>query len=224
MKRRPSVRKHQDLSLVPLADMITNTVGIVLFILIFTVLATSGAVVAKQFPMERETQAHPLYFICTGNRIVVAEAGVLTEEFMAGIEKLESFAQISAWVEKFNARKVEKPDVTVTGLAVAKFEESSDKRTFTPLLAVEMTPAPDAGETVGELLSPTSRFRRLLGEYDPAHGYFAFLVRPDSIEVFQAVRNLVASAGFSVGWNPLSGDDPIRFSFSGGGAQLKPQN
>jgi hypothetical protein len=224
MRRRLSLRKHQELSLVPLADMMTNTVGIVLFILIFTVLATAGAVVEKQFPMERETQARPLYFLCAGNRIIVSEAGALTDEFMDGIEQVKSFAQIQSWIGRFNARRITKPDVTVTGIAVPSFEESSDNRAFKPLLAVVITPVVDAGESVGDLLSPTSRFRRLVSEYDPADRYFAFLVRPDSIEIFQVARGLVGGSGFAVGWSPLAADDPIRFSFSGGGTQLRPQN
>jgi hypothetical protein len=50
--------------------MLTNTVGIVLFILIFTVLTAGGVLVAKRFPIDRETNHKPLYYFCDGGRLL----------------------------------------------------------------------------------------------------------------------------------------------------------
>jgi hypothetical protein len=50
MRRTHLRRNSHEPTLVPMADMLTNTVGIVIFILIFIVLATGGVGVAKGLP------------------------------------------------------------------------------------------------------------------------------------------------------------------------------
>ena len=54
IRRRVRPQFHEP-SLVPMADMLTNTVGVVLFILIFTVLTAGAAVVINELASRRET-------------------------------------------------------------------------------------------------------------------------------------------------------------------------
>lgn len=69
MRRSRRRAQFHEPSLVPLADMLTNTVGIVVFILIFTVLTAGGVVIAKRLPMEHPTEAEPAWFVCRNGRV-----------------------------------------------------------------------------------------------------------------------------------------------------------
>lgn len=60
---------HQP-SLVPMADMLSNLVGIVLFILMFIVLTSSGASMLRYLPMEKKSSARPMNFICYDDKIL----------------------------------------------------------------------------------------------------------------------------------------------------------
>ncbi len=60
---------HQP-SLVPMADMLSNLVGIVLFILMFIVLTSSGASMFRYLPMEKESSARPMNFVCYDDKIL----------------------------------------------------------------------------------------------------------------------------------------------------------
>lgn len=55
MKHRPRSQFRQP-TLVPLADMLTNTVGIVIFILVFIVLAAGGAASSNSRESAKETE------------------------------------------------------------------------------------------------------------------------------------------------------------------------
>lgn len=54
MRRRRGVDPVQP-SLVPMVDLLSNTVGALVFIMIFTVMAASGVVVLKRLPMEHSS-------------------------------------------------------------------------------------------------------------------------------------------------------------------------
>ena len=69
MCARRTQTQFDEPSLVPLADMLTNTVGISVFILIFTVLTAGGAIIAKRFPMEHSTKKSDVTYICWGDRL-----------------------------------------------------------------------------------------------------------------------------------------------------------
>jgi hypothetical protein len=53
-----------------MADMVTNTVGIMLFILIFVSLSAGGTVIAKHLPHEHRTKAKVLWLFCSQGRVI----------------------------------------------------------------------------------------------------------------------------------------------------------
>ncbi len=71
--RRRRAESFEQPSLVPMADMVTNTVGIMLFILIFVSLSAGGTVIAKHLPRERHTNARIVWMFCSGGRVIEFE-------------------------------------------------------------------------------------------------------------------------------------------------------
>src|SRR5262249_16767429 len=153
-------------SLVPLADMLTNTVGIMVFILIFTVLTAGGAVVVKRLPMERTSDAKPVHFVCAKGRIRPLNEEALVDDFMAPLGKPRSYGELTRWLVKFNAREV--ADRYFKGKGEG--EASSDETPFGQprvSLALALVPIEGVGDTEAELDRPGAVVATTLAQLDP---------------------------------------------------------
>jgi hypothetical protein len=193
-------------SLVPLADALTNTVGIIIFILIFTVLTAGAVIVAKRLPFERLTSADPINVFCAGNRIIPVPED-LSDKFLEPFERSVNAANIGSWVQRFNARRVETDDFLVRGEA--------SRQPFRATIYI--VPKPEHGETSTEARVATSRYRAFLGSVDRSKQFVHLVVRPDSIGAFQVARDMAIEAGLGFGWWPLDVSAPIGLSLAGGG-------
>ena len=223
MRTRRTQAQFDEPSLVPLADMLTNTVGILVFILIFTVLTAGGAVIAKHLPMEHPTKKSDVTFICWDNRLYPF-SDELVEEFLKPLGKPEiSLSGLREFVKKFKARKLENNYVKLTAEAeIATMPTMTGTRTSLDLTVV-CTPKDGAGETGEELQRSDSAFRRILDNSDREKKFVRFMVRPDSVDVFGAARDTAAAMQFGTGWSPQLGDQPIRLSLSGQGRKATEQ-
>jgi hypothetical protein len=211
-------------TLVPLADLLTNTVGITIFIMIFTVLTAGGAVVAKRLPLERSTEAASTTFLCSGNRIWVMDENRWISDFEGPLGRPAGFYDVPAWIERFNERRLESDNFIVTGDGDTSYSTVGFGRSVSMSLVVVFTPKPDRGETVESLDSAQSAFRRFLSSSSPRSHFAYFIVRPDSLEIFDAARRVASSLGFESGWSPNTTEDgTVRFSLSGGGTAQRPQ-
>ena len=217
MRTRRTQTQFDEPSLVPLADMLTNTVGILVFILIFTVLTAGGAVIAKRLPVEHATKKSHVTFICWSNRLYPFPEELL-DEFLKPLGKPEqSLSGFHDFVEKFKARKLENKYVKLTGEADINTMPTVTGTTTSLDLTVVCTPKDGAGETAEELQSNGSEFHRWLASTDREKKCLVFLVRPDSIDVFGVARDMTVAAQFDTGWSPQLGDEPLRFSLTGQG-------
>ncbi len=200
-------KQFHEPSLVPLADMLTNTVGIMVFILIFTVLTAGGAVIAKRLPMEHATKKQSRTFLCCRNRVYPVPEELM-DRFVKDTEEARKSAKgFRDYIDRFKALVVEDANVKLTG----EFQE-------TPFdLLMVCTAKEGGGESPAELAQPDSGFHRWLSKFDPTKQFVNFLVRPDSIEAFVAARDLAAGTQFGTGWSPQRADQPIRFTLTGGG-------
>lgn len=195
-------------SLVPLADMLTNTVGIVVFILIFTVLTAGGAVVTKRLPMEHRAESAPVAFVCAGGRLTVPHTDeAFFDRFREPLGK-RTRETLAAWNRAFNEHRVEDDDFIVTGEA----DDSS--------VVLVYSPRDGAGDTLDELSGASSRLHRTLGRYTPDQRFAYFVVADDSIDVFVKARELVTELGYSYGWMPIERGRPLKVGFSGSGGQM----
>jgi hypothetical protein len=206
MKRPPGSRFHEP-SLVPLADMLANTVGIILFILIFTVLTAGGVMIAKRLPIERSTKKKPLMIVCAGNQIYPMTE--VENRFLKPLGDPEKFS-IESWLKRFEQQRIEDEFFTLTG-------EVTEGVTSRSVVLVA-TPQPGRGESASSIRSQTSAFRRVLKEHSADEWFVYFLVRPDSVDAFAAARAMgTEEFNYSVGWNPLGPKDDLRISLSGTG-------
>lgn len=209
MKR---ARFHEP-SLVPLADMLTNTVGIVVFILIFTVLATGGAMVTKRLPMERASEAQPVRFLCVNGRVLPLDLETLVDKFLAplGEPKAQTASDFLRWRNSFNSHTLEDTYFQVLG--------KSDMYS----IDLEFSPRPNVGDLLEDLEQPYSVLRQTLIKYTSSQRFAYFIVADDSIEVFVKARQIATKElGYGYGWRPTERNQPYQVSLGGSGGGFLP--
>lgn len=215
MRKRRARAQFDEPSLVPLADMLTNTVGIVVFILIFTVLTAGGVVLAKRLPLERKTDAKPLHVFCAGNRVLPLPVDELFDEFFDPLGRPRGYFGVPDWVRKVETRKLENEYFEVTGDAQPSYHELAFGYSVSIRLTLVCLPKAGTGESAAELTRPASRLRQRLAAAQASGRFVHFFVRPDSLEAFEAARAVATEMNFGTGWRPVELDKPVRFGQSG---------
>jgi len=193
-------------SLVPMVDLLSNTVGALVFIMIFTVMAASGVVVLKRLPLEHKTESKPINFLCEKERIIPLDNAGLDSRLKAQWGRPNSLFDTYSWVARYNGLEVEDEHFVARG-----------ESTISPLsISILFTPKPDGGYAVKQIQLSDSKYRRLLKHLKSESDFVHFLVRPDAIDSFIAARKIAAEEmGFSTGWMPLAEDSPVRFTNRG---------
>jgi hypothetical protein len=103
-----------------MADMLTNTVGIMLFILIFVSLAAGGAMISKHLPREKHTEANPIWLYCSEGRIVRIDAAELGKQLEKGLPK-PTFSTANEWAKKYSSLTMETDTLQISGEATAEY-------------------------------------------------------------------------------------------------------
>ena len=205
-----------------MADMLSNTVGIMLFILAFTVLQTGGILIPKRLPMERQTTEVPVYYVCWNQRLLPLDDN-LSDKLLEGLGK-PSYSTASDWVEEFNQSRVEDDFFEVLPNGEAKYTRGAFQNTVQLNLVAEFKPKESAGDVIENLDRGVSLFDSRLRDLSNSDQFIYFIVYPDSIDLFRAARDYAEIRyGMGAGWGPVSADEPIRFNISGNSRGIRPQ-
>lgn len=200
-----------------MADMVTNTVGIMLFILIFVSLSAGGAVVSRHLPRERSTKAKAVWLFCSHGEIVPFDAAVLAEQLEKPLG-VPSFYSASQWARNYSARRLETDQLEIAGDAKVEYDNDSGQAGATIVRNMLVRHRPNQRDDAA-VKTPGPDFQTLLAERNKETEFLFFFVTPDSIPLFRAARDRATQAGFGVGWSPLGADEPARITLSGGGRE-----
>lgn len=208
-------------------DILTNTVGVLMFISLFVTLIAVEADSIVKTPLVSETKKNPRFFEIRDNKITYIDDEKVGEEIdrligslpncnppdfdlSSDIGSSQYLIQLSNYKSCVNSRanrlvnfrtRTDYYNVTMT-----------NPSTFS--LRYEPIPTRD-GETKEELAIPESNFNEILTTLDPNKDYLAFIVRPDSFSAFRAAREQAWEKGFDVGWEPHKTELPIQFGSGG---------
>jgi len=224
---------HVEMSLVPLADMLTNTVGIMIFVMIFAVIVAQGTSIGKRLPMERKafipgttTEKQAVLFVCSHNTVLPWRLDKLAERFMAGLGKPTAY-DYEEWKAKVNSRRIEDDLYVVTARCEFAREDTWDGFTVQLvyfMFEVNLRPGV-RGDGPDSVRNETSILRRELANMDHNREYICFLLDSDSLEVLGGAREVARQAGFDTGWTPEPTTWPVRvvaFPPSEGGKKPPP--
>src|SRR5579872_6365867 len=195
MSRRREVRF--EVSLVPLADMLTNTVGIMIFVMIFAVLVAQGTFMSKHLPIGEKTSKKPVRFFCFNGHIRPWSYQGLWNRWYQGAPKfsIANCEQFKSWM---NSRRVEDEFYVMTGVCEAsKTDLGFQVSAQVSYLGVNISPRPGMeGDPSDEVAQEGSAFRRALAGMDHNHQSILFLVDGNSLDVFRKARIEAHSLGF----------------------------
>lgn len=208
MRRRRKEPEVLQPSLVPMVDLLSNTVGALVFIMIFTVMAASGVVVLKRLPLEHSTSAKPANFLCEKDRILPLNNEELSLRLRKKWGSPRSLFEVYSWIARYDGIEAEDDHFIARGESKVTYSTYSISTLFTP--------KPDGGYPRQEINIPDSAYRQYLAALDGKSRFVHFFVRPDGLESFFLARKIAADEmGFGTGWMPLDTNVPLRFVSEG---------
>ncbi len=220
--RKPSIPTQ---NLDSFLDILTNTVGVLMFIGLFVALVSVEAGSIVRTPLVSDSNKNPYFFELRGNRITYIDDREVDRQiniFQASLPTCNEPnipERISIAMYEYYLQKVREYNMCIENIisTLATFTGQTDyyRVTFIESSLLYEPLAENQGETKEELRSKESEFKQMLAELNPKTDYLAFIVRPDSFAAFRSARKVAWEQGFDVGWEPYQQDNPLVFGSGG---------
>jgi hypothetical protein len=204
VKRRARPRPQAQ-NLDSFLDIMTNTVGVLVFVLLFVTLAAADATILVRTPLRAFTEKEPVFFEVVEGRVIHMETEV-------GSARVQAFMESLPRINWYNYEYVlDRMDgfSTSTGNYVVDFSGG---------MGVRYRAREGVGESANVVKDTASAYQRVLKGMNPENEYAAFIVRPDGLEAFRAAREVATRRGFASGWEPFTAESEI--TFGSGGRQV----
>ena len=222
-RRRHNSKPDQNLD--SFLDILTNTVGVLMFISLFVTLIAVEADSIVQTPLASNTKKTAHFFEIRDNKVTYLDDRQVGEAMDTVVGNLPScnkpdFDLDTASAEYLSGMNFYKSCIQNRANRLINFRTQTefydvkmvDARSFT----MRYDPIPNKlGENPEEFNLADSKFNQVLAELDAQQDYLAFIVRPDSFSSFRAAREQAWEQGFQVGWEPHKTEDPIIFGSGG---------
>ena len=201
MKKRKESKMDFEVNFDSLMDILTCVIGIMLFVVVFTVIQVRGVNVKMFTPLLREPPKGTTrkLFICSKKEIKFLDMDTAVSKLLKGIEHV-NFYNVPSFVKKANRKNIHD----------FYFQYKLDYKTYSSWsfqrreIYIIITPFENIrGETLEDIKKNSSRFKRLIESLDPKKNWISFLVDEESIRLFKEARKLALQRGFKVGWDPL---------------------
>lgn len=235
--RRRGSQTNQNLD--SFLDVLTNTVGVLMFISLFVTLIATGssskAKVTVQTPLSSPTDKESLWFEIRDNKVSHLDLRQVREkelELSANLPNCNR-PQASPDAADFSLRQQNYQSCLLSILGrQSNFRATTNNyevKTVDQGVSLLFDPlSEDVGETTTQIGAADSQFKQVLSKFNPQKDYLIFIVRPDSFAAFREVRKQAWAAGYEVGWEPHPQDSPIKIrtilgSELPGGRAIAPQ-
>ncbi len=225
MRRIRSFRSHRpQQNLDSFLDILTNTVGVLMFISLFITLVAVQSSTIVRTPLVTKTEKKGHFFEVRGNQVMYLDDASVDEQISEFVRNLPTCTRPSYSLDAGDSYLQEL--TSYQNCLSDTSEQLKEFRAQTKYYEVELldiesvswqyTPKSDiAGEATQELAKSNSEYRQALAQLNPQQDYLAFLVRPDSFVAFRQAREIAWKAKFDVGWEPKTPDAPIIFGSGG---------
>ncbi len=199
-------RRPQPGNLDSFLDVMTNTVGVLIFVLMFVTLAAADATVLVRTPLRSETGKHPVFFEVSGGRVIHLEP--------EGSDQVDAFFVSLPRITWYNMDRV-LTRVYAFQAGTPNYEIDFSGSLLLSTLGVRWRARPGAGETARAVKDTASAYQAVVRGLDPDTAYLAFIVRPDGMEAFRAAREIGRRRGLDSGWEPFEQERELIFGSSG---------
>jgi len=205
-----SRRESASLDLDSLMDILSCLVGVMLFLVIYTVLELGTAAYEAEVVVSRERVPGSARVLVVANQGTVRVLGVqqALEQLLSGFEIVESFAEVPVFVQA-----VANPPRDAHFTYGLRYEA----RGTTDLLGLMDLVIDERPGAVGDSiqdLGPASTYSDALERLDPDGVWLAFAVDGESGDVFRRAREMAIARGFATGFDQLSVEFPLAVTLS----------
>jgi hypothetical protein len=227
-RRRHRPQKNPSQSYESFLDTLTNTLGVLMFVTIFTTLIAEKGDSIVRTPLAAETKKTPRFFEIRNNRV-----NYINDEKIG--KEIEDLTSNLPPCNRPNLPSNNNPGISqeyttnfsdyracLTNRAsrLVNFRSETDyynvRMYNASTFSLIYEPIPNKpGESKADFKLPESDFKQILTKLDPNKDYLAFIVRPDSFSTFRAAREEAWTKGFNVGWEPHPKELPIIFGAGG---------
>ena len=208
-----------NLNLDSLMDILTCTVGLMLFIVIFAVIEAQGVRIKMFTPMVKDAPANSgrKLFICKNGRIRFFDS-VNSIEKLLGNWKL-SYKNVPAIVESANKKNITDGyfDYKLDYDQWTEGDWYQGQTNYRSIILIVNERGDKKGETADQLKFNTAEFREIIEKFNKNNVWIAFSVDTKSFEVFREARKICVENGFITGWDPADIIFPLRTVILGGG-------
>ncbi len=198
------------LGLDSLMDILSCLVGLMLFIVMYTVMQLGTAAYQSEVLVSREPAlgSRRVVVLAHDGAIRMLDTRVPLRELLSGFEIVQSVGEIQRFIEA-NPRA---PEDRYFGFGLQyQFRPTTD---FYAMLNLEIVERPGVvGDSIHQL-SANSRYAAALRELSPDEAWLAFAVDSTSIDVFRRAREMAIAEGFATGFDLLSFDFPLSVALS----------
>jgi hypothetical protein len=227
--RRIRKNNHPGQNLDSFLDIMTNTIGVLMFVSIFVSLLTAEAGTVIRTPLRSETSKVGKFFEIRNNQVFYLSDSKLQTEIDKIVATLptckspEVPKNIPSYLYSFYIQEVEQYEqcIKTRNIKLENFYYNNGNYlvSFTDQGSLKYDASSSSqGEDSKQLKNTNSNFINTLKNLNPEINYVAFIVRPDSFEAFRVAREKAWSLGFDVGWEPISQDRV--FVFGSGGRSI----
>ncbi|MEM7757713.1 MAG: hypothetical protein AAF298_06280 [Cyanobacteria bacterium P01_A01_bin.40] len=202
-------------------DILTNTVGVLMFISLFVTLIATGSSpktrVTIQTPLSSRTDKEQLWFEIKGNKVSHLNVRQIRKEELeltGNLPNCNKPRNSSSPGYALRQQNYQSCLLSVLGRQSNFSSETNNYQIRTLDKGVSLLFEPvsaDIGETSSQIMAGDSEFKQILAQFNPDQDFLAFIVRPDSFEAFRTARKQAWDAGYEVGWEPLPQNAPLKF-------------
>ena len=208
MYRKPRRRTPAGaLSLDSLMDILSCLVGVMLFLVIYTVLELGSTSYEARVPALREPpqESRMVVVVAQGRTARVMDVNDALGDLLTGIDIVRT-VDLPTFVDQANRRPVTDGFFTYS-LAQRDGLASSTEPVQALNLRIDVQ-SEAVGDSIHQVV-PGSTFHRSLDRLDPERAWLVFAVDSASVDVFRKARQMAVERGFSVDWRPSSLEFPL---------------
>ncbi|ELS00872.1 hypothetical protein Xen7305DRAFT_00005730 [Xenococcus sp. PCC 7305] len=230
MKTRKYLNQtQQSQNLDSFLDVLTNTVGVLVFICLFVYLVTAQATTTIRTPVVTKSEKKARFFEVRNQRVNYLYDEEIDRQLKNLVSSLPTCYKpdipdhISLGLYDYYLDKIrDYRSCTEKKIATIENFQTTNKYYSVAIVGQSIVYEPKSsvkGETSVELSKNNSEFKKILDNINPETEFLAFIVKADSYETFRAARQEAWNRGLDVGWEPQTVDAEIAFRIFGSGGR-----